>query len=442
LQSGREKNIKMEYVDVVVLLISCIFEISMYYIFYCGFFVHRRAVTSIKKILASAGAISLLFVINIANNSYLNLFGCTLVIWIYSLALFSSKFGRRLLYFLISLFVGIGCEFLFSVLLGVTENTNVKISDISLQMLTMKLMTFVILMILKQLLGMKKQVNSNNKIFLYYLCIPIASIIIMLLTYYAGLEMSPDRKILLSVSFMLMLLGNVLVFYAYDKYSEELNKSAERELVISKQKMDLQYYNNIQNVENEYKEYIHNISNHLKTIGELAAANQDDTILSIIKNLNIDIEQGTMKMFCKNSVINAVLSEKKSMAEKEDIEMDIYMEPGINFNGILDVDIIAIFGNLLDNSLRAVQSVENKRITIRVYTENEGGFQIIKIVNCFNEPIKYTDDGFASTKKENGIHGIGIKSVNNIAERYGGFLECFVEDNEFTAICILPIREK
>lgn len=432
----------MEYVDVVVLLISCIFEISMYYIFYCGFFVHRRAVTSIKKILASAGAISLLFVINIANNSYLNLFGCTLVIWIYSLALFSSKFGRRLLYFLISLFVGIGCEFLFSVLLGVTENTNVKISDISLQMLTMKLMTFVILMILKQLLGMKKQVNSNNKIFLYYLCIPIASIIIMLLTYYAGLEMSPDRKILLSVSFMLMLLGNVLVFYAYDKYSEELNKSAERELVISKQKMDLQYYNNIQNVENEYKEYIHNISNHLKTIGELAAANQDDTILSIIKNLNIDIEQGTMKMFCKNSVINAVLSEKKSMAEKEDIEMDIYMEPGINFNGILDVDIIAIFGNLLDNSLRAVQSVENKRITIRVYTENEGGFQIIKIVNCFNEPIKYTDDGFASTKKENGIHGIGIKSVNNIAERYGGFLECFVEDNEFTAICILPIREK
>ena len=99
-----------------------------------------------------------------------------------------------------------------------------------------------------------------------------------------------------------------------------------------------------------------------------------------------------------------------------------------------------MLSNLLDNALQAVKNVEDKLVVIRIYSGNEGCFQIVKIMKHFNGVILNTGTGCNSTKEEAGIHGIGIKSVENAAEKYGGYLECFVEDNLFTAILVLPIQ--
>jgi len=114
------------------------------------------------------------------------------------------------------------------------------------------------------------------------------------------------------------------------------------------------------------------------------------------------------------------------------------VEPGTALTGISDADMITMLSNLLDNALRAVKDTEDKLIIVRIYSENEGYFHIIKIENHFTGTILNTDSGFISTKKEKGIHGIGIKSVENTAEKYGGYLECFVEDKLFTAVLVLP----
>ncbi len=44
-----------------------------------------------------------------------------------------------------------------------------------------------------------------------------------------------------------------------------------------------------------------------------------------------------------------------------------------------------------------------------------------------------------STKKESGIHGIGLSSVSKIAEQYEGYFEYFVEDKKFNAIIVLTV---
>jgi sensor histidine kinase regulating citrate/malate metabolism len=304
----------------------------------------------------------------------------------------------------------------------------------------MKLLTYVLFTAIKQFFGTSKE-TINNKIFLYYLCIPIASIAIMLLTYYSGIvsSISLITQISLSASFALMLFGNISVFRAFNRYSEELHINAEQKIIITRQALDLQHYDQIQRLGVQYQDFVHNISHYLKTIGELAKENRNYNIISILQDLNIELENNVLATtYCDNPVVNAILSEKKSMAEKNNLDLDIYVEPGTALTGISDADMITMLSNLLDNALRAVKDTEDKLIIVRIYSENEGYFHIIKIENYFTGTILNTDSGFISTKKEKGIHGIGIKSVKNTAEKYGGYLECFVEDRLFTVVLVLP----
>lgn len=435
----------MEYLDSIILFISCIFEIYIYDDFFGAYFDFREGSRTICKRMGLGLLAGLcIFLVNSYGSSYLNFLGFFIIMWLYCIAVFKAGFGTRILYFLTALFVGAGCEFLFASLSGASasmpgEDSIIRLADIPWQIFTMKLLNFVIFAVIKQFFGLSKKI-MNVKVFKYYLCIPIASMAIMLLTYYSGLDFSVETKtkILLSASFALMLFGNIFILNAFNRYSEEIYINAEQKLIISRQAMDLRYYEQVKMLDEQYQSFMHNITHHLKAIGELARENKNSNIISILRDLNIELEDGVLAVYCDNPVINAVLSEKKSEAEKKHLDLDIYIEPGVDLSGISDADIITILGNLLDNALRAAKDAENKLVSIRMYSENDGCFRIVKVKNNFAGEVVIRDSSFISTKKEQGMHGIGIKSVENTVKKYGGFLECFVEDNIFTAVLVLP----
>lgn len=75
-----------------------------------------------------------------------------------------------------------------------------------------------------------------------------------------------------------------------------------------------------------------------------------------------------------------------------------------------------------------------------VYMEKEGKCCVIKLDNYFVTPPIIKKSGFIYTKRNQEKHGIGIKSVEKTAKKYGGFLECFVENDKFSSILILPVK--
>ena len=135
---------------------------------------------------------------------------------------------------------------------------------------------------------------------------------------------------------------------------------------------------------------------------------------------------------------NAILSEKGRLAEKQNIIFDAYVEPGIVLDMVEDVDLIAMLGNLLDNALRAAKTYKEEAfVNVRIYMQDIRGFCVLKIVNSYSGDIIMKEDTFISTKKEKGIHGLGIKSVNRMAEKYGGYLTCKAKDDVFEAVLLI-----
>ncbi|MCM1494491.1 MAG: ATP-binding protein [Bacteroides sp.] len=188
-----------------------------------------------------------------------------------------------------------------------------------------------------------------------------------------------------------------------------------------------------------HQEFIHNTSHYIKTIGTLLSEGKSQEVMNILEALNIELASHVTTLYSDNSILNSILSEKQMLALKNDIIMDIYIEPGFSMNGVSDLDIITMFGNLIDNALEAAILCTDRRfVHIRMFTQNEGNILAIKISNSYAKAPSRIGKGFQSTKTDAGIHGVGLKSVNHTAERNGGYLECFVEDARFVAVLLLP----
>lgn len=433
----------MDYIDNLVLIIVCIAEVYIFYDFFNNYFDKKSEINSNRAFFITAHGIVviLLYLVNIHRNAIMNLIGFLIILWVYISSIFSANLGKRLVYFVLTFSVFWGCEFLFVVFFNMTAKEGMfeNISSIPLQMLTMKLMTYLILTVIKQI-SAKSKSKMNERIFMMFICVPLSSLGILLSTFYMEMDLShkPILKIIMVFCFSWMLLGNILVFYAYNHYSQELYNSAQQKIVIDKQKSDIKYYKQMAELSKKHDEFVHNTTHYLKMIGRFAKLSENDQILKIVRELNSDIENGEMTMYSNNHILNAILSEKKSEAESSKVNFDAYVEPGIILSMVSDVDLIAILGNLLDNAIRAAsESGANHMVKLRVFMHNVGGFCVIKIENGFSGKIKKNGEEFLSTKKEEGIHGVGLKSARNMAEKYGGCLNCSAKQNVFESIVLL-----
>ena len=116
------------------------------------------------------------------------------------------------------------------------------------------------------------------------------------------------------------------------------------------------------------------------------------------------------------------------------------MEPGCILNHIQDVDLITMLGNLLDNAVLAASKKEkDTSVVVRIFMQKEGKLCVIKVVNDFVEKIQEVKGRLISTKKEAGMHGIGLVSISKIAEQNNGYLEHYIIDGKFNAVVVLAV---
>lgn len=425
--------------------VSCILEFYIFYDFFKAFFSKRAFFNRKGTVLPAVLLFSLAyFGVNLFNLAGLNMAMFPLFLFAFASALFQGRIRSKLLYILFACCIFFGCEFLFLVILEIPnfilgENGTVDLSQMPWHLFTLKLLTYFICNIFKQF-SHKSETRMDGKIFICYLTIPLASLGIMILTYYSGIDFrdKPQMQTLLCILFALMQVGNMIIFYAFQRYSRELQQNMQHHILITEQNLKQSHYAKLETMHAQNREFIHNINNHLRTIGNLIDDGRSEDALKIIKDLDIKLGENSGLIYSSHSVLNAILTDKNEVAEKEKIEMDIYVEPVINLNGISNADLITMLGNLLDNALEAAAKCsENRTIKVRIYMENEGNIFVTKITNTYTGPLRLHGERLLTTKKDVSLHGIGLSSVQTTADKYDGTLDYFTKDNVFTALLIL-----
>lgn len=164
--------------------------------------------------------------------------------------------------------------------------------------------------------------------------------------------------------------------------------------------------------------------------------------------MNIELQKNTPKKYVRNRIANALLNEKENLALKENIHIDFQIEPEVELDCFEEIDIIAMFGNLIDNAVRAEKewkeslsgSAEKSAVSIKLF-ETEGNFIMFVVENHFFR-IDVKNGRLASTKEVPGEHGLGLFNVRQLCEKYRGIFDMEIDGEIFVSSICLPKGRK
>lgn len=136
-----------------------------------------------------------------------------------------------------------------------------------------------------------------------------------------------------------------------------------------------------------------------------------------------------------NHVLNVVLAEKRAVCDRRNIELTAYVD-GRELSFLEELDLYALIGNALNNAIDAAAQVraEDRFITLTVSAYD--GMVTIHVENPYSGDL-VMDHNLPRSQRDARYHGFGMKSMERIAEKYGGALTVQPKDGVFRLDIIL-----
>ena len=434
----------MGWVFKIVEVFICILEAYLMFDFYKTFFSLRecfqKKYVNVAAVVTTAVCVRL---VNTLDSSTINIVGMQVIYLLLLFGLFAGNMFKKVFCHLVALAIMMGSELLLMIVLSHPSN-------ISMNHLEGQIRTYIILLGIKTLafilFTVTKRVakKANNKMdirsFMLYSVLPLGTLGIMVALGYLNIEFDSSRFVqsLLIVCNMLVVMGNILIFYVFDRMTASKEQLRQQEVLITRMELEVKRYEQIDSVNREHARLIHDIRHYMRTIGELAILKQNEDILDILSELKIKVSDAETKVYCSNRMLNTILNEKKKEADENGIQMKIKIEPHFVIDYVENMDLIAIMGNLLDNAMEAAQQCKHGYINLELRVKNDTHFSIISIENNYVGEIITKGNEIISGKPNKTKHGHGIKNVDLIAQKYNGYLQNVYDNSVFTTIVVLP----
>lgn len=122
-----------------------------------------------------------------------------------------------------------------------------------------------------------------------------------------------------------------------------------------------------------------------------------------------------------NEVLDVLLSDKRALCIQQDIQLTCYVG-GAELGFVEELDLYSLFGNLLNNAIEAVSQLppEQERF-ITLTARREDSMVTIHAENPCVGTVEFRD-GLPKSHRDPNYHGFGMRSMERIAEKYGGSL--------------------
>lgn len=181
----------------------------------------------------------------------------------------------------------------------------------------------------------------------------------------------------------------------------------------------------------------HDYHNHLQKLVAHLNEGQIEEAKKYIGELGESLDNIKAKYQTGNVSLDAILNSKLSIVEKEGIAINCKVEIGESLT-VSDIDLCILLGNLIDNAVEACRGIpdEAERF-LRIYMCIRKKQLYISVSNATNEVIRKLDAEYISKKR--GDHGHGLKRINIVVDKYGGFIKRANEPGVFATEIMLPL---
>lgn len=180
----------------------------------------------------------------------------------------------------------------------------------------------------------------------------------------------------------------------------------------------------------------HDYHNHMQSLKAYLAMDSLKEAKEYLDKLEQELDDINLLFNTGNLNADAVLNSKISLALKKGIRVD-YKAAVPEILPVSEIDLCAVLGNLIDNAVESCEKVEEDSRFIRLYIGTLRSQLYVSVSNATNEHVRKLDEEYITAKRGN--HGHGLKRINRVVEKYGGYINRKNEPGVFVTEIMLPL---
>ncbi len=301
-----------------------------------------------------------------------------------------------------------------------------------------KSLLFILLKIVSEIINKSR---SDEKINFTFFVFPLSLLLILVNFVIICSYFTLPNNILLTLacSSIFLIIAVITTCILQQKQAKKEQELLELRAFQQEQEINNTYFELLEHQNDELQLFVHDTKKHYRALYDLSC--EPEKIKQYIVGIVDDLETTNQIGKTSNRLLDLILSKYDYICEKNNIifEKNIH-NSDVSF--MADNDLTSILNNMLDNAIESATQSNGKIIIIGI--NKLGKMLVVDVTNSSDTPPLVKNGRLISTKKTDGLHGYGFKSVCRTAKKYNGDVEWEYnqETKEFTVSIIFPLESK
>jgi len=277
--------------------------------------------------------------------------------------------------------------------------------------------------------------RSTDKGWIGFCIIPLAYTMLLYSISTFNLDVIEDKPVTLTVVFYFILVfaSYYMIFRYFRLNREQLTLQNEQDLLIAQVSAAQMHLEALQESQEKTIIYRHDMRHHLKLIDGYLADNNKAAAQKYIAEVGNAIEETVVAQYCENYTVNLILSSHIKKANNEGIKVYTQIDLPEKIP-VSDMDLCVVFSNVIENAINACKGVSSAiDRELSIICKNRSDKLFIQVTNSFAGNVEFVHDMPVTTVED---HGLGIKSIVAVAQKYGGVYSFAAEDGVFSTSLI------
>lgn len=422
--------------DIVIQLVGYIFDMLLLFVFLENFLYKRKEqVTTMIAMVVYVGVQIVTAMCNFLNtqvNPFINLLasvgGLVIIVSLYRDSIL-KKIVAISLYQVFAMIAEV-----FGAILAQSLELAIDGDILPMGMAISKIFLFVLILLSK--LFYKNKSNIPSKYLIYFLLIPLLSIVVMI-----GLH-NKMQNLILYISLLSVLLLNVVSYCLMDVLTGfwmEENKKLRLQEQIETQR---EKYEQLTASFKQGNRLLHDTNKHIRQIRQYLLENRVNEALEYLDTTDSALNRAYNNVHTGNLVIDSTITNMQNRLNEIGGELSYELNIDVHRINISDYELVIVLGNIMDNALEAVSSVklsEKKKVLLKLGMSEHALHVYMK--NGLEGKGKKRDVGSYPLNKE-WFHGLGLLNVKEVVENYGGSISAGAKNGWYETCIVLPILQE
>lgn len=293
--------------------------------------------------------------------------------------------------------------------------------------------------------------GSKDYLFIKKREIPFSLYFIILLVFPAGLLFCIDQMTILMVRagtisgytvlpVLLLTALAIAFFFAFDGVLQSQQNKRQLELLHNQLEQEQKYHAALLDKHQQFQALRHDMKQNFSNIAGLIKNAHYEDALQYAQNQSGQLAS-VSAVSTGQPLMDTILTNKEEQAKQINAQLESYVSTDWQLISI-DINALAsLCANALNNALEAVAQIpqlQQRKIWCNI--TQEGEYLHIMVRNTTAHDVKIVDNDIATTKKDNALHGYGLKIIRNITAKYDGTYTLQYRDRLFTLRVLLPIE--